>query len=52
MNAIIYNVSLVVGLVLLGVGVGLHSGLAASLIVVGVSVLVCSMFTAHIASRG
>lgn len=52
MNALIYNVSLVVGLVMLGVGVGLHDGLAAALVVGGVGVLVLSMFTAHIATRG
>lgn len=52
MNALIYNVALVVGLVLVGAGVGLQCGLAAALVVVGALVLICSMFTAHIASRG
>jgi hypothetical protein len=52
MNALIYNVALVVGLVLVGVGIGLQCGVASALVVVGLLVLILSMFTAHIASRG
>jgi hypothetical protein len=52
MNALIYNIALVVGLVLIGVGVGMQCGVAAALTVVGVVVLICTMYTAHIALRG
>lgn len=51
-NAIIYDVSLVCGLALVGTGVGLSYGLASALAVVGALVLVLAMFTAHLASRG
>lgn len=52
MNALIYNIALVVGLVFVGVGVGMHCGIASALVAVGSLVLICSMYTAHIASRG
>lgn len=52
MNALIYNVALVIGLLLVGVGVGMQYGLALALVVAGATVLVCTMYTAHIAMRG
>jgi hypothetical protein len=52
MNPLIYDISLVVGLALIGAGTGLNYGLATALTIVGALVLILSMFTAHLASRG
>jgi hypothetical protein len=51
-NAIIYDVSLVVGLAMVGAGIDLAYGLPSALAVVGALVLILAMFTAHLASRG
>lgn len=50
MNAIIYNVAVVVGLVLVGVGIGLRS-VPDALTVVGALVLILTTYGAHLATR-
>jgi len=51
MNALIYNVAVVVGLLLVGVGVGLNCGIADALTVVGALVLTLTAFGAHLMTR-
>lgn len=51
MNALIYNVAVVVGLVMVGVGVGMQAGVAAALTVVGALVLTLTTYGAHLMTR-
>lgn len=52
MNAIIYNVVLLLGVTLVGVGVGMSCGLASALAVVGLLLIVLTLVGAIIATRG
>jgi hypothetical protein len=51
MNPHVYNASVVVGLALVGVGIGLRNGLPDALAVVGALVLLITAFGAHLATR-
>lgn len=52
MNALVYNVALLLGVILAGVGVGLAHGLASALTVVGLLLILLTMFGASLARRG
>lgn len=52
MNALAYNVALVLGIALVGAGAGLRYGIPVALIAVGALVLGLTLFGAFIARRG
>ncbi|WP_164982169.1 hypothetical protein [Burkholderia pseudomallei] len=52
MNALVWNLTLIAGVTLIGVGVGLSDGVPRALIVVGALVLVLNVVTAFVATRG
>lgn len=52
MNAIVYNVALLLGLVLVGVGVGLRFGVPDAFMTLGALILGLTAFGAFISTRG
>jgi hypothetical protein len=51
MSKWVYNGSLVAGLLLLGVGIGLMAGVGAGLAVTGALIVALTVHTAHLVSR-
>jgi hypothetical protein len=51
MNALVFNIALLVGVVLIGVGVGLDAGVPRALATVGALVIGLTYGTAYIATR-
>ena len=50
MNPIVYNLALVIGVALIGVGIGMQS-IPRALVAVGVVIILLNLFTALIATR-
>lgn len=51
MNALVYNLALLLGLALVGVGAALWS-VPAALVVVGLLIVALTVYGAHLATRG
>lgn len=51
MNALVWNLTIIAGVTLVGVGVGLSDGIPRALIVVGALVLALNVVTAFVAGR-
>lgn len=51
MSALAWNLALVVGVIMIGVGVGLSNGVPRALVVVGALILVLNVVTAFVATR-